>query len=170
MDRQVNFDLVIADDAKDILPKDDYTYLLGASLFVFDRINAFVVENLGYTGLTEELDWYHLIDAGQRSYVKHIRDYIDDELNTNIADQFGHLLDERNRIVHGFPVTIGKKEDDSQEQVLNTKTKHNDKNLVNSDKQHIVTRKEMQQFIADCMDLECQLIPVRKRLCSKNKA
>ena len=170
VDRHVNLDLVIADDTKTILPKDDYTYLLGASLFVFDRINAFVVENLGYTGLTGELDWYHLIDAGQRSYVNYIRDYIDHELNTNIADQFDRLLNERNRIVHGFPVTIGKKENNSQEQVLDTKTKHNDKNPVASDKQHIITREEMQQFIADCMNLERQLTHVREQLCDKNKA
>ena len=170
MDRHVSFDIVITDDAEGALPKDDYAYLLGASLFVFDRINAFVVENLGYTGLTGKYDWYHLIDAGQRSYVKLIKERIDHELNTNIADQFDQLLNERNRIVHGFPVTIGKKEDDNLEQVLDTKTKHNDKNPANSDKQHIITREEMKQFIADCMDLNIQLLPVRERLKGKNKA
>ena len=158
MDRHVSFDLDIADKTKGILPKDDYTYLLGASLFVFERINAFVVENLGYTGLTEECDWYHLIDAAQHSYVDRIRKHIDRELGTDIADRFGRLLNERNRIVHGFVVT------DSCEQVLGTKTKHNDKDPVNSDKQHIITREEMQQFIADCMDLETRLGPVRDRL------
>ena len=158
MDRHVSFDLVIADRTEGILPKDDYTYLLGASLFVFERINAFVVQNLGYTDLTEECDWYHLIDAGQRSYVDRIRKHIDSKLGTDIADRFDRLLDERNRIVHGFPVT------NSGEQVLDTKTKHDDDDPANSDKQHIITREEMQQFIADCMDLETRLNPVHDRL------
>ena len=164
MDRHVSFDLEIADRTEGILPKDDYTYLLGASLFVFDRITAFVVENLGYTGLTEECDWYQLTDAGQRKYVNLIREYIDRELDTDIADQFSRLLDERNRIVHGFPVTIGEEEDDSREQVLDTKTKHNENDPANRDKQHIITREEMQQFISDCMDLNIQFLLVRERL------
>lgn len=168
MYKHINTEVDIDGNAASILPKDDYTYLLGACLFVFDRINAFVVENLGYTGLTGEHDWYHLIDAGQHSYVKLIREHIDHELNTNIADQFDQLLSERNRIVHGFPVTIGKKEDDNLEQVLDTKTKHDDNNPAISDKQHIITREEMQQFIADCTDLERQLIPVRERLRGKD--
>lgn len=170
MYKHINAEVDIDDNAASILPRDDYTYLLGASLFVFDRINAFVVENLGYTGLTGEYDWYHLIDARQLSYVKLIREHIDQELNTNIADQFDQLLNERNRIVHGLPVTIGKKEDDNREQVMDTKTKHNDKNPANRNKQHIITREEMQKFIADCMDLNNQLIPVRKQLRDKNKA
>lgn len=158
MDRHVSFDLEIADRTEGILPKDDYTYLLGASLFVFERINAFVVENLGHAGLTGEHDWYHLIDAGQRSYVDLIGEHIDRKLGTDIADRFDRLLDERNRIVHGFAATY------SGEQVLGTKTKHRKNDLVNSDKQHIITRKEMQQFIADCMDLNIRLDDVRDRL------
>ena len=158
MDRHVSFDLEIADKTKGILPKDDYTYLLGASLFVFDRINAFVVENLGYTGLTEECDWYHLIDTAQRKYVCFIKKYIDCKLGTDIAGRFDRLLDERNRIVHGFAVTY------SGEQVLGTKTKHNDDDPANRNKQHIITRAEMQQFIADCMDLNIRLDDVRDRL------
>ena len=158
MDRHVSFDLEIADKTKGILPKDDYTYLLGASLFVFEGINAFVVENLGYTGLTEECDWYHLIDTAQRKYVCFIKKYIDSKLGTDIAGRFDQLLDERNRIVHGFPVT------NNCEQVLDTKTKHRKNDLANSDKQHIITREEMQQFIADCMDLNIRLDDVRDRL------
>ena len=158
MDRHVSFDLEIADRTEGILPKDDYTYLLGASLFVFEGINAFVVENLGYAGLTGEHDWYHLIDAGQRSYVCLIKKHIDRKLGTDIADRFDRLLDERNRIIHGFVATY------SGEQVLGTKTKHDDDDPVNSDKQHIITREEMQQFIADCMDLNIRLDDVRDRL------
>ena len=158
MDRHVSFDLDIADGTGKTLPKDDYTYLLGASLFVFEKVNTFVVENLGYTGLTEECDWYHLIDTAQCKYVKYIREYIDSELGTDIADRFRRLLDERNRIVHGFAATY------SGEQVLGTKTKHCKNNPANGDKQHIITREEMQKFIADCMDLETRLIPVRDRL------
>ena len=170
MYKRINAEVDIDDNAASILPKDDYTYLLGASLFVFDRINTFVVENLGYTGLAGKHDWYHLIDARQLSYVKLIREHIDHELNTSIADQFDQLLNERNRIVHGFPVTIGEKENDNREQVMDTKTKHNDKNPANRNKQHIITREEMQKFIADCMDLNNQLISVRKQLRDKNKA
>ena len=158
MDRHVSFDLEIADRTEGILPKDDYTYLLGASLFVFERINAFVVENLGHAGLTGEHDWYHLIDAGQRSYVCLIKKHIDHKLGTDIADRFDRLLNERNRIVHGFVATY------SGEQVLGTKTKHDDDDPVNSDKQHIITREEMQQFIADCLDLNIRLDDVRDRL------
>ena len=163
MDRHVSFDLEIADKTKGILPKDDYTYLLGASLFVFEGINAFVVENLGYTGLTEECDWYHLIDTAQRKYVCFIKKHIDSKLGTDIAGRFDRLLDERNRIVHGFPVT------NNCEQVLDTKTKHNDDDPANRNKQHIITRAEMQQFIADCMDLNIRLDDVRDRLLGRTR-
>ena len=163
MDRHVSFDLEIADRTEGILPKDDYTYLLGASLFVFERINAFVVENLGHAGLTGKHDWYHLIDAGQRSYVDLIGEHIDRKLGTDIADRFDRLIDERNRIVHGFAATY------SGEQVLGTKTKHCKNNPANGDKQHIITREEMQKFIADCMDLNIRLDDVRDRLLGRTR-
>lgn len=157
MHKRINAEIDIDRDAASILPKDDYTYLLGACLYVFDGLTGFIVEIILYDKTARET-WYDLTDMSPIQLLSRIKKSIDDVLGTHIKADFDGLRKRRNRIVHAFTVTY------NSEQALATKTTQRD---AHPNKQTHITREGMEQFIADAMVLQTQLNHVRAQLKSK---
>lgn len=158
MYKRINADVEIDDNAASILPKDDYTYLLGACLYVFDGLTGFIVEIILYDKTVKET-WHDLIDKSPVQLLSKIKKSIDSVLGTHIKDDFDGLRMRRNRIVHAFTVTY------NHEQALVTKTTQRD---AHPNVQTHITRECMEQFIADVMALQLQLNDVRDQLRSKD--
>lgn len=158
MHKRINAEIDIDRDAASILPKDDYTYLLGACLYVFDGLTGFIVEIILYDKTARET-WYDLTDMSPTQLLSRIKKSIDDVLGTHIKDDFDGLRKRRNRIVHAFTVTY------NHEQALATKTTQRD---AHPNKQTHITREDMEQFIADAMVLQTQLNHVRAQLKSED--
>lgn len=158
MYKRINAEVDIDDNAASILPKDDYTYLLGACLYVFDGLTGFIVEVILYDKTVKET-WYDLIDESPVQLLSKIKKSIDGVLGTHIKDDFDGLRIRRNRIVHAFTVTY------NHEQALVTKTPQKDEH---PNVQTHITRERMEQFIADVMALQTKLYGVRDQLGSKD--
>lgn len=158
MYKRINAGVDIDDNAASILPKDDYTYLLGACLYVFDGLTGFIVEIILYDKTVKET-WYELTDKPPVQLLSKIKKSIDGVLGTHIRDDFDGLRMRRNRIVHAFTVTY------NHEQALETKTTQTD---AHPNEQTHITRECMEQFIADVMALQTQLNDVRDQLRSKD--
>ncbi|WP_024627995.1 hypothetical protein [Bifidobacterium sp. A11] len=158
MYKRINAEVNIDDNAASILPKDDYTYLLGACLYVFDGLTGFIVEIILYDKTSKET-WYDLTDKSPIQLLSRIEKSIDGILGTHIKDDFNGLRKRRNRIVHAFTVTY------NHEQALETKTTQGD---AHPNEQTPITRECMERFIADVMALQTQLNGVRDQLGSKD--
>lgn len=152
-------DIGIDGRAGSVLPEDDYLRLLGACVFLFERLNAFIVELLGYTGLAQQHDWYHLIDMESGRLVRYVEEGIDVPLGIDAAGRFRSLVERRNRIVHGFAVT-----GDGREQVLVTKTRRGKGDPGSGGRQFVIDRSFLGGFICDVLDLEEGLESARERL------
>lgn len=156
-------ELRVDDRAVSVLPKLDYTALVGASVYYFDRCQSFIVELLVHQP-TIGLEWRNLTDktAGQLCPIveKHLDDksYIDPKLH----DVFSDLSEQRDRIVHGYPVT----DTETGEQRLHTKNKEKTKNeqdweKPDAGKQYPITHEYMLDFIKQVADLTYRLDDVR---------
>ena len=159
MYKRINAGVNIDDNAASILPKDDYTYLLGACLYVFDGLTGFIIEIILYDKTSKET-WYDLTDKSPKQLLSRIEKSIDGILGTHIKDDFDDLRIRRNRIVHAFTVTY------NHEQALETKTTQGD---AHPNKQSPITREFMERFVADVMVLQDQLNDVRDQLRSKDR-
>lgn len=133
------------------LPPKEYRELLGTALCVFNSNNAFIIENILHTDKVN-YNWYELIDKESGKLNKVIVATIVVNGGQAIADLFSDLVERRNRIIHGFQIT-----NNDGEQILATKTKVKDGN-----KQFIITKKYLMQFIKDNEKLSSLLHDYRK--------
>lgn len=133
------------------LPPKEYRELLGTALCVFNSNNAFIIENILHTDKVN-YNWYELIDKESGKLNKVIVATIAVNGGQAIADLFSDLVERRNRIIHSFQIT-----NNDGEQILATKTKVKDGN-----KQFIITKKYLMQFIKDNEKLSLLLYDYRK--------
>lgn len=143
--------------AASVLPKLDYTVLIGASIYCFDRCLSLTVELLNSQGYTY-LNWWKLTDETAGVISNDVKNHLDDKsyINPKLYDDFNTLRHKRDRIVHAFPVT-----DNNKEQTLRTKIKGTDKNKDDADRQFPITRDYMKDFIKQATDFEYRLNDVR---------
>lgn len=133
------------------LPSKEYREFLGTALCVFNSNNAFIIENILHTDKVN-YNWYELIDKESGKLNKVIVATIVVNGGQAIADLFSDLVERRNRIIHSFQIT-----NDDGEQILATKTKVKDGN-----KQFIITKEYLMQFIKDNEKLSSLLYDHRK--------
>lgn len=136
------------------LPPKEYRELLGTALCVFNSNNAFIIENILHMRNTQS-HWYNLMDKESGGVSKEFKNEIENNITNGgqaIADLFSDLVERRNRIIHGFQIT-----NNDGEQILATKTKVKDGN-----KQFIITKKYLMQFIKDNEKLSSLLHDYRK--------
>lgn len=133
------------------LPSKEYRELLGTALCVFNSNNAFIIENILHTDKVN-YNWYELIDKESGKLNKVIVATIAVNGGQAIADLFSDLVERRNRIIHSFQIT-----NNDGEQILATKTKVKDGN-----KQFIITKEYLMQFIIDNEKLSSLLYDYRK--------
>ncbi|WP_172637222.1 hypothetical protein [Bifidobacterium sp. A11] len=146
------------------MPADDDLYLIGLSLFVFNRLYQFMIELLGYdTAVTKT--WHELMDMPLKGITDNLCSFIcriygidEEEDKQHVNAVFDELVERRNRIVHEFIVT------DETGQALRTKTKHNFPDPEKQNQQFPVTRGFMQDFISDTKDMEYKLNNFREYL------
>lgn len=110
------------------LPSEKYRILLGTAISVFSSNNGFIIENALRVDDTES--WHELIDKTSGT----VKRYIDGKLPEDIVELFGELVDERNRIIHGFRITNA-----YGEQIIATKEK--------SGRQFEITETYLTEFI-----------------------
>ena len=115
------------------LPSEQYRLLLGTALSVFSSNNGFIIENILNTD--SSYSWHELIDKESGKLIKAIEDTITTNSDVKIANQFGEIVEMRNRIIHGFRITSL-----DGEQVIATKVK-------SSGEQFIITEKYLIDFI-----------------------
>jgi hypothetical protein len=115
------------------LPSKQYRLLLGTALSVFSSNNGFIIENILNTD--SSYSWYELIDKESGKLIKAIEDTITTNSDVKIANQFGEIVEMRNRIIHGFRITSP-----DGEQVIATKVK-------SSGEQFIITKEYLIDFI-----------------------
>ena len=115
------------------LPSKQYRLLLGTALSVFSSNNGFIIENILNTD--SSYSWYELIDKESGKLIKAIEDTITTNYDVKIANQFGEIVEMRNRIIHGFRITSP-----DGEQVIATKVK-------SSGEQFIITKEYLIDFI-----------------------
>lgn len=135
------------------LPPKEYRELLGTALCVFNSNNSFIIENILHTDKVN-YNWYELIDKESGKLNKVIVATIVLNGGQAIADLFSDLVERRNRIIHSFQIT-----NDDGEQILATKTKVKDGN-----KQFIITKEYLMQFIKDNESLCLLLYDYRKNV------
>ena len=133
------------------MPPKDYRELLGTALCVFNSNNSFIIENILHTDKVN-YNWYELIDKESGKLNKVIVATIVLNGGQAIADLFSDLVERRNRIIHSFQIT-----NNDGEQILATKTKVKDGN-----KQFIITKEYLMQFIKDNEKLSSLLYDYRK--------
>ena len=110
------------------VPSERYRILLGTAISVFSSNNGFIIENLLRVDDTESC--HEMIDKTSGAVKRHIAG----KLPEDIVELFGVLVDERNRIIHGFRIT-----NDDGEQSIATKEK--------SGRQFEVTEEYLMEFI-----------------------
>ena len=115
------------------LPSKQYRLLLGTALSVFSSNNGFIIENILNTD--SSYSWYELIDKESGKLIKAIEDTNTTNSDVKIANQFGEIVEMRNRIIHGFRITSP-----DGEQVIATKVK-------SSGEQFIITKEYLIDFI-----------------------
>lgn len=133
------------------MPPKEYRELLGTALCVFNSNNSFIIENILHTDKVN-YNWYELIDKESGKLNKVIVATIVLNGGQAIADLFSDLVERRNRIIHSFQIT-----NNGGEQILATKTKVKDGN-----KQFIITKEYLMQFIKDNEKLSSLLYDYRK--------
>jgi hypothetical protein len=102
--------------------------LLGTAISAFSSNNGFVIENV--LRVNDAASWYELIDKTSGA----VKKAVEGKLPEHIVELFGELVDERNRIIHGFRIT-----NTDGEQSIATKEK--------SGRQFEVTAEYMREFI-----------------------
>ena len=103
---------------KQALPSKNYRELLGTAIYVFNSNNSFIIENVLRCDEADDFNWYMLTDLEAGEVKKRAKSIIEEKLGKEIFLLFDEIIEKRNRIVHGFPVT-----NQEGEQVLRTKTR-----------------------------------------------
>lgn len=118
------------------LPKKEYRELLGTANYVFNSNNAFIIENILRNDDDSQYNWHNLTDKTSGQLKDAVKNTITKASNDEIANLFDSVVDKRNRIIHGLPIT-----DKDGEQILSTKDKNN--------KQYIITEEFLKDFIQE---------------------
>lgn len=141
--------------AASILPELAYTMLLGASVYCFSRCQSSIVELLRSQRIG--LEWATLTDCTAGKLCPYIEQHIDDKeyVSPKLLGDYKVLCGQRNRIIHGFPVTDG----ETGEQRLSTKEKGE------SGDQSPVGKQRMEKFIRQVTDFEHRLYEIRNLMC-----
>ena len=134
------------------LPEEDYLTLLGEAVYVFNSNVSFFVENLLHAGAP---DWYELADMMTGQLKDEGRKWLVNEKDKRVLELLCELGNERNRIIHSFPVT----HDGRQE--LRTKTKAKDEEQPNY--QYQTDRELLHSFIDRNQELSDELYECRDR-------
>lgn len=134
------------------LPEEDYLTLLGEAVYVFNSNVSFFVENLLHTGAP---DWYELADMMAGQLKDEGKKWLVNEKDKRVLELLCELGNERNRIIHSFPVT----HDGRQE--LRTKTKAKDEEQPNY--QYQIDRELLRSFIDRNQELSDELYECRDR-------
>ena len=133
------------------LPTKKYRELLGTSIYVFNSNNAFMIENILRFDDSQKKNWYQLIDLESGKLKDSINKSITSKYGDEIQNLFTEIVDQRNRIIHGFGIT-----NHSGEQVLATKEKIKDGN-----KQFEITEEYLMNFIKLNEELAIKLHQLR---------
>ncbi len=134
------------------LPEEDYLTLLGEAVYVFNSNVSFFVENLLHAGAP---DWYELADMMTGQLKDEGKKWLVNEKDKRVLELLCELGNERNRIIHSFPVT----HDGRQE--LRTKTKAKDEEHPNY--QYQIDRELLRSFIDRNQELSDELYECRDR-------
>lgn len=134
------------------LPEEDYLTLLGEAVYVFNSNVSFFVENLLHAGAP---DWYELADMMAGQLKDEGKKWLVNEKDKRVLELLCELGNERNRIIHSFPVT----HDGRQE--LRTKTKARDEEQPNY--QYQIDRELLRSFIDRNQELSDELYECRDR-------
>ncbi|MFR8769476.1 MAG: hypothetical protein ACLVHF_04760 [Collinsella sp.] len=134
------------------LPEEDYLTLLGEAVYVFNSNVSFFVENLLHAGAP---DWYELADMMAGQLKDEGKKWLVNEKDKRVLELLCELGNERNRIIHSFPVT----HDGRQE--LRTKTKAKDEEQPNY--QYQIDRELLRSFIDRNQELSDELYECRDR-------
>lgn len=134
------------------LPEEDYLTLLGEAVYVFNSNVSFFVENLLHAGAS---DWYELADMMTGQLKDEGKKWLVNEKDKRVLELLCELGNERNRIIHSFPVT----HDGRQE--LRTKTKAKDEEQPNY--QYQIDRELLRSFIDRNQELSDELYECRDR-------
>lgn len=137
------------------LPDEEYLKLLGIAICVFNSNNAFVIENLLKLDTDGKEDWYKLIDkeSGQLQDKIH-KFFCGHAKGSKVEDLFCvQIVPMRNRIIHGFQITV------NEEQILATKYRKNDKKHPNE--QFYITKEYLFDFIEKNQQLSDLLHEIR---------
>jgi len=128
------------------LPPKEYREILGTAICVFNSNNVFVIENILRID-SANYDWSELIDRTSGSLLKPIEQVITNQSNNEIALLFKKLVENRNRIIHSFQITL------HDEQILSTKNKKGE--------QYPITLDYLLEFIRDNESLSSLLYKLR---------
>ena len=134
------------------LPDEEYLTLLGEAVYVFNSNVSFFVENLMHAGAT---NWYELTDMTTGRLKDEGKKWLVNEEDVRILELLCDLGNERNRIIHSFPVT----HDGRQE--LRTKVKAKDEERPNY--QYQIDRELLCSFIDRNQELSDELYKCRDR-------
>lgn len=134
------------------LPEEDYLTLLGEAVYVFNSNVSFFAENLLHAGAP---DWYELADMMAGQLKDEGKKWLVNEKDKRVLELLCELGNERNRIIHSFPVT----HDGRQE--LRTKTKAKDEEQPNY--QYQIDRELLRSFIDRNQELSDELYECRDR-------
>lgn len=134
------------------LPEEDYLTLLGEAVYVFNSNVSFFVKNLLHAGAP---DWYELADMMAGQLKDEGKKWLVNEKDKRVLELLCELGNERNRIIHSFPVT----HDGRQE--LRTKTKAKDEEQPNY--QYQIDRELLRSFIDRNQELSDELYECRDR-------
>lgn len=130
------------------LPSKEYRELLGTALYVFNSNNSLIIENILNVDRGSKYTWYDLIDKTSGQLIKKpIEQTIEKTPNgEEIVTRFHALKPQRDRIIHGFPIT-----DKDGEQRLATKDQENVQFVITEEylKNFIVLNDELSALLHD---------------------
>ena len=79
------------------LPSKHYRELLGTSLVVFNANNSFLIESILKINVSQQTNWYKLIDLSSGDLKKYLDLVTQKTDNKTIEEQFNKLIIHRNR-------------------------------------------------------------------------
>lgn len=135
--------MVYTELTRQSMPTEEYRTLLGTAICAFSSNNGFIIENLLRSD--DSLSWYELTDRMSGKLAEVIEDAIRGEDGRRIAKKFKTLVEQRNRIIHGFRCTSP-----DGEQILATKEQE-------THRQFYITEEYLKDFIRENDELSAML-------------
>lgn len=135
--------MVYTELTRQSIPTEEYRLLLGTALCAFSSNNGFIIENLLRSD--DSLSWYELTDKTSGDLDDIIGNAIPGEDGERILEKFKTLVEQRNRIIHGFRCTSP-----DGEQILATKER-------GTHRQFYITEEYLKDFIRENDELSTML-------------